>query len=386
MPDPFQNVSAAGPEFIEVFARQLEVRAAEPAMVAIVEAYLDDLPWDAVGLAVEVGCGTGPTARRMAARSAHTRVLGIEPSPELLTHARRLAEGIDNLTFETGDGAALPLDDGTVDAIVFHTVLCHVVAPAELLTEAMRVLRPGGTLVVCDADFSKASLAGFDFDPLQACADFFVANYVTDRYLVAKLRTLAKAAGFHLKHFRITSRAVTDADGMLVWVTPRQRHDARARRNRAATRGRAGRRVSAPQGGGHALRSSAIRYADRDEGGLRASPRLRNETLLLCHFASAGQPVARAGLASLGDLRNRNETAYFADVTGKAPRSAPRHTLRAGKDPRIQRVGLRSSGQDREAASCVARASPDHAENLERNPISLDRSRLRRSSWRIRRG
>ena len=70
MPDPFQNVSAAGPEFIEVFARQLEVRAAEPAMVAIVEAYLDDLPWDAIGLAVEVGCGTGPTARRMAARSA----------------------------------------------------------------------------------------------------------------------------------------------------------------------------------------------------------------------------------------------------------------------------------------------------------------------------
>ena len=187
-------------------------------MVAIVEAYLDDLPWDAVGLAVEVGCGTGPTARRMAARSAHTRVLGIEPSPELLTHARRLAEGIDNLTFETGDGAALPLDDGTVDAIVFHTVLCRVVAPAELLTEALRVLRPGGTLVVCDADFSKASLAGFDFDPLQACADFFVANYVTDRYLVAKLRTLVKGVGFHLKHFRITSRAVTDADGMLVWV------------------------------------------------------------------------------------------------------------------------------------------------------------------------
>ena len=218
MPDPFQNVSAAGPEFIEVFARQLEVRAAEPAMVAIVEAYLDDLPWGAVGLAVEVGCGTGPTARRMAARSAQTRVLGIEPSPELLTHARRLAEGIDNLTFETGDGAALPLDDATVDAIVFHTVLCHVVTPAELLTEAMRVLRPGGTLVVCDADFSKASLAGFDFDPLQACADFFVANYVTDRYLVAKLRTLAKEAGFHIKQFRITSRAVTDADGMLVWV------------------------------------------------------------------------------------------------------------------------------------------------------------------------
>ena len=236
MTDPFQNVSAAGPEFIEVFARQLEVRAAEPAMVAIIEAYLDELPSDEVDLAVEVGCGTGPVARRMAAHSSRTCVLGIEPSPELLAHARRLAEGIDNLTFESGDGAALRLDDGTVDAIVFHTVLCHVVARAELVAEAMSVLRPGGTLVVCDADLSKASLAGFYFDPLQACADFFVANYATDRYLVAKLRSLARGR-------RLRPQAVPDHQprchrrrrhaGL---GPPRQRHDARPWRNWAATR------------------------------------------------------------------------------------------------------------------------------------------------------
>ena len=170
MPDPFRTSRPRGPSSSRCL--RASSRSEPPNRpVAIVEAYLDDLFWHAFGMAVEVGCGTGPTARH-AARSAHTRVLGIEPSPELLTHARRLAEGINNLTFETGDGAALPLDDGTVDAIVFHTVLCHVVAPVELLTEAMRVLRPGGTLVVFDADFSKASLAGFDFDPLQACADF----------------------------------------------------------------------------------------------------------------------------------------------------------------------------------------------------------------------
>jgi SAM-dependent methyltransferase len=218
MADPFQDVSAAGPEFIEVFARQLEVRAAEPDMIGIVEAYLDELPWDHIELAVEVGSGTGAVARRMAARSSEARFLGIEPSPDLIDHARRFAAGIANLTFEVGDGAALPLDEGTVDAIVFHTVLSHVPAPAELLAEAMRVLRPGGTLVVCDADFSKASLAGFEADPLQACADCFMANYVTDRHLVAKLRTLASDAGFGVTRFRITSRTVTDADGMLVWV------------------------------------------------------------------------------------------------------------------------------------------------------------------------
>lgn len=218
MPDPFQHVSAAGPEFIEVIARQLEVRAAEPAMVAIAEAYLDDLPWADIALAIEVGSGTGAIARRMSARSPRSRIIGIEPSPDFVDHARRLAEGLANLTFQTGDGAALALDDSSVDAIVFHTVLSHVVAPSELLAEAMRVLRPGGTLVVCDADFSKASLAGCDFDPLQACADYFVANYVTDRLLIAKLRSLVSDIGFRIERFRIANRLVTDTDGMLVWV------------------------------------------------------------------------------------------------------------------------------------------------------------------------
>lgn len=218
MTDPFQDVSAAGQDFIDTFARQLEVRAAEPMMVGIVEAYLDDLPWETIELAVDVGCGTGPVTRRMAARSPEVRVIGIEPSPDLLVHARSLAEGIGNLTFEVGDGAALPLDDASVDAVVYHTVLCHVPNPSRLLDEAMRILKPGGTLVVCDADFSKASLAGFHGDPLQTCAEFFTEHFVTDRHLVGKLRPLVQQAGFVTRDFRVTSRTVTDADGMLVWV------------------------------------------------------------------------------------------------------------------------------------------------------------------------
>lgn len=101
-----------------------------------------------------------------------------------------------------------------------------MVAPGELLAEGMRVLRPGGTPVVCDADFAKASRAGYEFDPLQACADYFVANYVTDRLLVAKLRSLVSDIGFHLDSFRITGRLVTDTDGMLVWGSPWHCHHA----------------------------------------------------------------------------------------------------------------------------------------------------------------
>ncbi len=218
MADPFQDVSAAGAAFIEAFTTQLEVRAAEPAMRAIVEAYLDDIDWSAVSLAVELGCGTGPIARAMAARCVAGRVLGTEPSVELLDHGRGLADGIGNLDLQVGDGSAVDLADGAADVVVFHTVLSHVPDPMVLLAEARRILRPGGTLVVCDGDFSKSSLASADNDPLNICARHFAENYVTDPHLTGRLGGLVKDAGFTQRAFRVTIRLVTDTPGMRAWV------------------------------------------------------------------------------------------------------------------------------------------------------------------------
>ena len=65
------------------------------------------------------------------------------------------------------------------------------------------LLRPGGTLVVCDGDFSKASLAIASGDPMHAVAQHFAENFVTDRFLIGKLRTMSRAAGFVTRDFRV---------------------------------------------------------------------------------------------------------------------------------------------------------------------------------------
>jgi SAM-dependent methyltransferase len=218
MADPFQNVSAAGAEFIATIAEGLEARAADPSMLPIIEAYLDAIDWGGVRRAVEIGSGTGPIARMIADRAPWAQVTGVEPSAELVAHAERLRGDRPNLRFETGDGAVLRHADGSFDLAVQHTVLSHVPEPAALVAEAFRVLRPGGTLVVCDGDFSKASLALASGDPLHAVAQHFVENFVTDRFLAGKLRAMSQAAGFVTRDSRVASRLLTDSPQMGIWV------------------------------------------------------------------------------------------------------------------------------------------------------------------------
>lgn len=218
MADPFQDVDAVGPEFVAVVVAALEGRAAEKQMIPIVERYLDSLDWESGSLHLEVGAGTGPIARRMAARSKNGKVIAIDPSSSLINSARELAEGIKNIDFEVGSGESLRFESGTIDSVVLHTVLSHVVAPETILNEACRVLKPGGKIVICDADFEKSYLGNFTGDPLNSCARFFVENFVTQPYLISNIRQLVTAAGFRVTNFQIDSRAITDTDGGLGWV------------------------------------------------------------------------------------------------------------------------------------------------------------------------
>ena len=98
----------------------------------------------------DVGTGTGFVAAGMAPRAA--RVVGIDSSAEMLAVAKRhFAElGIRNVELREGDIASLPLDDDSVDAAFANMVLHHAEDPAAMLSEMARVVRPGGTVAICD--------------------------------------------------------------------------------------------------------------------------------------------------------------------------------------------------------------------------------------------
>ncbi|MEM8851302.1 MAG: methyltransferase domain-containing protein [Pseudomonadota bacterium] len=218
MADPFQDVDAAGDEFIAAFADSMDARQSDPKMEKIVSDYLSKLQFPQGSLTVEVGAGAGAVTRRIADRAKPERVVGFEPSSGFVKEAKERALLHKNVSFEVADGTTLPLKENSVQNIVLHTVLTHVEKPALLLKEARRVLRSDGCLVVCDADFSKASLGSGASDPLDVCARAFVNEFVTDPYIVAKLRPLMTEAGFVVADFDVQSRIIADNDQMLPWV------------------------------------------------------------------------------------------------------------------------------------------------------------------------
>ena len=98
---------------------------------------------------VDIGCGGGVLVRALTARGA--RVTGVEISQSQLAAAIRDDDG-NGAHYVVGLGQRLPLPEQSTDVVVFMRTLHHV-PPAEMLsalTEARRVLRPGGAVYVAE--------------------------------------------------------------------------------------------------------------------------------------------------------------------------------------------------------------------------------------------
>lgn len=97
---------------------------------------------------VDLGCGTG-LSTAVWERYAD-RVIGIEPSGDMLAVAGGKANGV--LTFQQGTGEATGLPDWTAELVVCSQAF-HWMEPAAALREVNRILKPGGIFAAVDYDW-----------------------------------------------------------------------------------------------------------------------------------------------------------------------------------------------------------------------------------------
>lgn len=100
-------------------------------------------------IVADVGTGTGFIAQ--AALEAGARVIAIDSSEAMLTQMRDRFAG-HAIELRAGELDSLPLRDGEVDAVLANMVLHHAPDPFHAIQEMARGLKPGGRLVITDAD------------------------------------------------------------------------------------------------------------------------------------------------------------------------------------------------------------------------------------------
>jgi len=163
----------------------------------------------------DLGCGEGYLTIEASRWASH--VIAVDRSASVLQRGRELAarRKVSNITWKTGDLEQLPLDDGSVDVALLSQALHHAEDPARAITEAARIIVPGGRVLLLD---------------LREHNETWVRDRLGDRWTgfsEEKLRRLLTDAG--LENIKVTVGARRTGDPFTVLIASGVKPQTKAR-------------------------------------------------------------------------------------------------------------------------------------------------------------
>jgi arsenite methyltransferase len=162
---------------------------------------------------LDLGSGAGADVLISARRVAPTgKAIGLDMTNEMLELARANAAeaGVENVEFVKGYLEEMPLPEGSVDVVISNCVINLSADKPKVISEAARVLRPGGRFavsdVIADADMDDAAKA--DMAAWTGC----VAGALTE----SEFRAMLGDAGFDEIEIRPTHRVHEHASAAII--------------------------------------------------------------------------------------------------------------------------------------------------------------------------
>jgi ubiquinone/menaquinone biosynthesis C-methylase UbiE len=149
---------------------------------------------------LEIGCGTGTTALRLAPSGASILATDISGAMIAIAREKAAAAGCTNVTFEQGTIGAVGYEEGSFDAVLAFNVLHLVRDLPGTLAHVRRVLRPGGLFV------SKTPCIGDCPTPMRLAV----------RVMVPVAQWIGKAPFVHLLTGEALKREIVAAGFILV--------------------------------------------------------------------------------------------------------------------------------------------------------------------------
>ena len=102
------------------------------------------------GVVADLGAGEGTLAQLMAQKS--DQVVAVDHSQKMVEYGRQLAKqhNLKNLEYRCGDLQSPPIDESSVNLVVFSQALHHASDPEKALEAAVKILKPGGRVLILD--------------------------------------------------------------------------------------------------------------------------------------------------------------------------------------------------------------------------------------------
>lgn len=170
---------------------------------------------------VDVGCGSGFHLPVFAERARS--VVGVEPHPPLVEMARHRTSEMASVHVVAGSAEALPCSDASADVVHARTAYFFGLGCESGIADAMRVLRPGGVLVIVDLDatahaygrWMRGDLPHYRPDVAERFFDDagFDCRRVDTRWEFTDRSTMAQVLGIEFSA-RIARRALRETVGL----------------------------------------------------------------------------------------------------------------------------------------------------------------------------
>jgi ubiquinone/menaquinone biosynthesis C-methylase UbiE len=103
--------------------------------------------------AADIGAGTGFVTEGLIKRGVN--VIAVDQSDAMLAEMKQRFAGAAGIDYRAGESESLPIENEAVDYVFANMYLHHVEDPARAIVEMVRILKPGGKLVITDLDEHK---------------------------------------------------------------------------------------------------------------------------------------------------------------------------------------------------------------------------------------